>query len=213
MSDEAKSIPVPDCAPLKLGSQIRIWPPVVLAPMAGVTNYPYRKICNDYGAGLCVSEMVSSRGILEGSAKTKHLAQFHTDERPRSMQIFGADPEAMGSATAKVCDEYDVDHIDINFGCPVPKVTRKGMGAAALLNLENFRQVVGAVVKNADPVPVTIKVRLGMNDDRHTYVEAGRVAEGEGCQWIALHARTAAQMYSGQAVSYTHLTLPTTPYV
>lgn len=189
----------PECGALSLGRKVKVWPPVVLAPMAGVTNYPYRKICNDYGAGLCVSEMVSSRGILEGSAKTKQLAQFGPDERPRSMQIFGCEPEAMGRATGTVCDEFGVDHIDINFGCPVPKVTRKGMGAAALLNLENFRRVVGAVVKSADPIPVTIKVRLGMDDDYHTYVEAGRVAEGEGCQWIALHARTAKQMYSGKA--------------
>ena len=135
-----------------------------------------------------------SRGILEGSAKTKQLAQFGPDERPRSMQIFGCEPEAMGRATGTVCDEFGVAHIDMNFGCPVPKVTRKGMGAAALLNLENFRRVVGAVVKSADPIPVTIKVRLGMDDDYHTYVEAGSVDEGEGCQWIALHARTSKQM-------------------
>jgi len=167
--------------------------------MAGVTNYPYRKICNDYGAGLCVSEMISSRGILEGSEKTWHLAHFGPDEKPRSIQIFGCDPDAMGKAAQRVLERLQVDHIDINFGCPVPKVTRKGMGAAAPLDADNFRRVVRSVVRAADPVPVTIKVRLGMNDDRHTYLLAGRVAEEEGCRWIALHARTAKQMYSGQA--------------
>lgn len=185
--------------PLRLSDAISVWPPVVLAPMAGVTNYPYRKICNEYGAGLCVSEMVSSRGILEGSEKTWQLAHFGPDERPRSIQIFGADPHAMEEAARRVRDRLNVDHIDINFGCPVPKVTRKGMGAAVPLDTDNFRRVVRAVVRGADPLPVTIKVRLGMNDDRHTHLEAGRVAEGEGCRWIALHARTAAQMYAGQA--------------
>ncbi len=196
MTNELK---VPAAAPLALGSRISIWPPVVLAPMAGVTNYPYRKICNDFGAGLCVSEMISSRGILEGSRKTWELAHFGPDERPRSLQIFGCDPDAMRDATRAARDRLDLDHIDINFGCPVHKVTRKGMGAAALLNLNNFQRVVRSVVRAADPVPVTIKVRLGMDDERHTFLDAGRVAEGEGCSWIALHARTAGQMYSGRA--------------
>ncbi len=184
--------------PLALGAA-RIWPPVVLAPMAGVTNYPYRKICNSFGAGLCVSEMVSSRGILEGSEKTWHLAHFGSEESPRSIQIFGCDPVAMGEAARRIRCELDVDHIDLNFGCPVPKVTRKGMGAAAPLDLDNFARVVREVVREADPLPVTLKTRLGMDDDRHTYLEAGRVAEAEGCSWIALHARTAKQMYSGVA--------------
>ena len=195
----AKAVKALTAAPLTLGAKISVWPPVVLAPMAGVTNFPYRSICNDFGAGLCVSEMVSARGILEGSRKTWRLAHFGKDERPRSLQIFGCDPDAMREATRAVCDELQLDHLDINFGCPVPKVTRKGMGAAAVLSLDNFRRVVRAVVKAAEPVPVTIKVRLGMTDERHTYLDAGRVAEGEGCSWIALHARTARQMYSGRA--------------
>ena len=186
-------------APIQLGPKIRIWPPVVLAPMAGVTNYPYRKICRDYGAGLCVSEMVSSRGILEGHDRTWRLAQFGADEWPRSIQIFGCDPFAMGESATRLRDELDVDHIDINFGCPVQKITRKGMGAAAVVDSENFRKVVRAVVRSADPIPVTIKVRIGMSDDIVTFREAGRVAEGEGCAYIALHGRTAKQMYSGKA--------------
>jgi nifR3 family TIM-barrel protein len=143
--------------------------------------------------------MVSSRGILEGSDRTWKLAQFGEGERPRSIQIFGCEPRSMGESARKLRDGLDVDHIDINFGCPVPKVTRKGMGAAAVVDTENFRQVVRAVVKAADPVPVTIKVRLGMREDLFTFREAGEVAEGEGCAYIALHGRTARQMYSGKA--------------
>lgn len=184
--------------PIPLGP-MRIWPPVVLAPMAGVTNYPYRKICRDYGAGLCVSEMVSSRGILAGHDKTWHLAQFGADERPRSIQIFGCDPLAMGESVRRLRGELGVDHVDVNFGCPVHKVTRKGMGAAAPLDAENFRNVVASVVRAAGPIPVTIKVRLGMDEGRLTYLLAGRVAQEEGCAYIALHGRTAAQMYSGKA--------------
>jgi nifR3 family TIM-barrel protein len=167
--------------------------------MAGVTNYPYRKICNDHGAGLCVSEMISSRGILEGGRRTWKLAWFGPEERPRSIQIFGCKPQEMGEAARVIRSELDVDHIDINFGCPVPKVTKKGMGAAALLDAQNCRQVVRAVVRAVEPVPVTIKVRVGLDDERVTFREAGRIAEGEGCAWIALHARTARQMYSGRA--------------
>ncbi len=193
------TLPSARFAPIPLGPEIRIWPPVVLAPMAGVTNYPYRKICKDYGAGLCVSEMVSSRGILEGHDRTWKLAQFGLGERPRSIQIFGCDPIAMGESATRLREELDIDHIDINFGCPVPKITRKGMGAAAVVDSQNFRKVVRAVVRAAEPVPVTIKVRIGMSDDLITFREAGRVAEGEGCAYIALHGRTAKQMYSGKA--------------
>jgi nifR3 family TIM-barrel protein len=184
---------------IPLGPRLRIWPPVVLAPMAGVTNYPYRKICRDYGAGLCVSEMVSSRGILAGHDRTWRLAQFGDEERPRSIQIFGCDATAMGESARILRGELDVDHIDINFGCPVPKLTRKGMGAAAVLDLANFKDVVRSVVRAADPVPVTIKVRLGMDESRLTFRDAGAVAEGEGCAYIALHGRTARQLYSGKA--------------
>ena len=185
--------------PLELGPKIRIWPPVVLAPMAGVTNYPYRKICSEQGAGLCVSEMVSSRGILEGHRGTWRLVHFGDEERPRSIQIFGCDPDRMGEAARRLIGELDVDHIDINFGCPVPKLVKRGMGAAVPADPQNCRQVVRAVVRAAGPVPVTIKVRLGLDDDCLTYELAGRVAEDEGCQWIAVHGRTARQMYSGKA--------------
>ncbi len=184
---------------LKLGPAIRLWPPVVLAPMAGVTNYPYRKICYRFGAGLCVSEMVSARGILDGHRNTWRLAHFGEKERPRSIQIFGCDPATMGEAARRLTAELGVDHIDINFGCPVRKLTKKGMGAAAPEDSDNCRRVVRAVVSAADPVPVTIKVRLGLEDDRLTFLDAGRIAQEEGCAWITVHGRTARQMYSGKA--------------
>ena len=185
--------------PLQLGPALAIWPPVVLAPMAGVTSYPFRRICRRHGAGLCVSEMVSSRGILDRHRATWRLVQFGAEERPRSIQIFGCDPHAMGEAARRLRDELEVDHIDINFGCPVRKLVRKGMGAAVPANPEICRSVVRAVVRGADPVPVTIKVRLGLDEERLTFRDAGRIAEDEGCRWIAVHGRTARQMYSGRA--------------
>ncbi len=185
--------------PLQLGPKLKIWPPVVLAPMAGVTNYPYRKICSRLGAGLCVSEMVSSRGILEGHRGTWKLVHFAESERPRSIQIFGGDPVAMGESARRLKDELDVDHIDINFGCPVKKLVNKGMGAAVPTDPVNCRAVVRAVVKAVDPLPVTIKVRLGIDDDTLTYLDAGRIAQEEGCSWITVHGRTVRQMYSGKA--------------
>ena len=186
-------------APLRLGPSLRVWPPVVLAPMAGVTNYPFRKICYRFGAGLCVSEMVSARGILEGHRGTWRLAHFGASERPRSIQIFGCDPVAMGESARRLRDELGVDHIDINFGCPVAKLTRKGMGAATPEDRENCRAVVRAVVRAADPVPVTVKVRLGLDEHRLTFLEVGQIAADEGCAWITVHGRTARQMYSGKA--------------
>ncbi|HBO52803.1 MAG TPA: tRNA dihydrouridine synthase DusB, partial [Planctomycetes bacterium] len=170
-----------------MGSNLTIWPPVVLAPMAGVTNYPYRKICSELGAGLCVSEMVSSRGILEGHRGTWKLVHFAETERPRSIQIFGGDPVAMGESARRLKDELQVDHIDINFGCPVKKLVNKGMGAAVPTNPENCRAVVRAVVEAVDPLPVTIKVRLGIDDENLTFLDAGRIAQEEGCSWITVH--------------------------
>jgi nifR3 family TIM-barrel protein len=167
--------------------------------MAGVTNYPYRKICREFGAGLCVSEMVSCLGLLEGGMRTWKIAQFGPDENPRSIQIFGRDPAKVGEATTRLRENLGVDHIDINFGCPVPKMLSKGLGAAAVVDGVNFRRTVHAVVKAAGSVPVSIKVRLGIDEEHFTFREAGRVAEGEGCAYIALHARTARQMYSGKS--------------
>ena len=183
--------------PLVLGP-LAIWPPVVLAPMAGVTNYPFRSLCRAFGAGLYVSEMITARGFLEGNARTHLLASAGPDERPRSVQVYGSDPDAIGEMVRRLAAEA-VDHIDINFGCPVPKVTRHGGGSAIPVKPRLMARLVGAAVRGAAGVPVTVKVRKGIDDGLLTYLDAGRVAEAEGAAAIGLHARTAAQLYAGEA--------------
>ena len=185
-------------APLQVGP-LEVWPPVVLAPMAGVTNAQFRRLCRRYGAGLYVSEMVNARGLIEGGAKSWHLASFDADETPRSIQLYGTDPITMSDAVHRLIDEGRVDHIDLNFGCPVRKVTRHGGGSALPLKPRLLAAVISATVKAAGPVPVTVKVRKGIDDDLLTYLDAGRVAQDSGAAAIALHARTASQLYSGRA--------------
>ncbi len=184
--------------PVRIGG-IEVWPPVVLAPMAGVTNYPFRDVCRRFGAGLYVSEMINARPLVDGRGKTLKLADFGPGETPRSLQLYGTDPHYVAEAVMLLVDEGRIDHLDMNFGCPVPKVTRKGGGAAIPLKTNLFRNIVRAAVKHAQKVPVTIKFRLGINDDHLTYLTAGRVAEEEGCAAVGLHARTAAQLYHGSA--------------
>jgi nifR3 family TIM-barrel protein len=185
-------------APLYYGP-LRVDPPVVLAPMAGVTNAPFRRLCRRFGAGLYVSEMITARALVEGNAKTHKLAEFAPDEKPRSLQLYGVDPHYVGEAVAWLVGEGRVDHIDLNFGCPVPKVTRRGGGAAIPLRPRLLRAIVRAATGHAGGVPVTLKFRLGVDDAHETFLEAGRIAEGEGCAAVALHARTAAQLYDGEA--------------
>jgi nifR3 family TIM-barrel protein len=184
--------------PVRIGS-LTIWPPVVLAPMAGVTNYPFRFVCKQFGAGLYVSEMINARPLVDGREKTLKLADFGPGESPRSLQLYGTDPYYVSEAVKRLVDEGRIDHLDMNFGCPVPKVTRKGGGAAIPLRPNLLRKIVRAAVSNAKDVPVTIKFRLGINLDYLTYLTAGRVAEDEGCAAVGLHARTAAQLYHGHA--------------
>ena len=178
---------------------LSVWPPVVLAPMAGVTNWPFRMICRRFGAGLYVSEMVTARPLVEGRAKTLMLAEFGEDESPRSLQLYGVDPHYVGEAVKWLVGEGRVDHIDMNFGCPVPKVTRKGGGSAIPAKPRLLSKIVRAAVQNAGEIPVTIKFRMGIDDSLLTYEDAGRIAEQEGCAAVALHARTAAQLYDGEA--------------
>jgi nifR3 family TIM-barrel protein len=185
-------------APLVYGP-LRVDPPVVLAPMAGVTNAPFRRLCRRFGAGLYVSEMITARALVEGNVRTHRLAEFAPDEKPRSLQLYGVDPQYVGEAVAWLVGEGQVDHIDLNFGCPVPKVTRRGGGAAIPLRPRLLRAIVRAAVGHAGAVPVTIKFRIGVDDDHPTWLDAGRIAEGEGCVAVALHARTAAQLYDGDA--------------
>jgi nifR3 family TIM-barrel protein len=183
--------------PLRLGP-ITVWPPVVLAPMAGVTNAAFRSLCRGFGAGLYVSEMITARGLLEGNARTRLLASSAPDEKPRSVQLYGSDPDVVGDAARLLVDE-GVDHLDLNFGCPAAKITRQGGGAAIPVRPRLLGRIVGAAVHGAGAVPVTVKMRTGIDDDLLTFREAGRVAEDAGAAAVGLHARTAAQLYAGDA--------------
>ena len=184
--------------PLEIGP-IRCAMPVVLAPMAGVTNAPFRSLCREFGAALYVSEMVSARGLVERHDKTKRLADFADDEPVRSIQLYGTDPDVMGAAVSQLVREERVDHIDLNFGCPARKVTRHGGGAVLPVRRRLFAHVVSAAVDSAGSVPVTVKMRVGIDDDHTTFLDAGRAAEDAGAAAVALHARTAQQLYAGDA--------------
>ncbi|MBW2245217.1 MAG: tRNA dihydrouridine synthase DusB [Deltaproteobacteria bacterium] len=185
-------------APLRIGP-LEVASPIVLAPMAGVTNAPFRNLCRKFGGGLFVSEMITARALVEGNAKSHKLADFAPDENPRSLQLYGVDPKSMAEATAWLVGEGRVDHIDLNFGCPVRKVTRKGGGAAIPARPALLAKIVRAVVKSAEAVPVTIKFRIGIDERLTTFLDTGRIGEQEGCAAVALHARTAAQLYDGEA--------------
>lgn len=212
--------------PLRIGDLV-VDPPMVLAPMAGVTNAAFRVLCREQAqypasggfqaaprpaataessegarvAGLYVCEMVTSRGIVEGDQTTRSMLVFDSAEPIRSVQLYGVDPIHIGEATRILCAEYGVRHVDLNFGCPVPKVTRRGGGAALPWKRGLLADILRAAVTAAEPygVPVTCKTRMGIDSDHLTYLEAGRIAEDSGCAAIALHGRTAAQHYSGTA--------------
>lgn len=183
---------------LRIGP-LEVSPPVVLAPMAGITNVAFRRLCREYGAGLYVSEMITTRALVERNAKTMKLIQFAPDERPRSIQLYGVDPDVVGRAVAMIVEEDLADHIDLNFGCPVPKVTRRGGGSALPYRRPLLEAILRAATKAAGPIPVTMKTRLGIDGDHLTYLDAGRIAEDAGIAAFALHGRTAADMYAGQA--------------
>ncbi len=182
----------------KIGN-IPVWPPVVLAPMAGVTNAPFRTLCREFGAGLYVSEMITARGLVEGHLKTRRLSHFSPEENPRSIQLYGTEPVSMYEAVRILVSEDRVDHVDLNFGCPMPKVTRKGGGAALPLKPKLLASIVKAAIDAAESIPVTLKFRVGTDDEHQTFLDTGRIAEDLGAASIALHARTAEQLYSGEA--------------
>ncbi len=185
---------------LVLGS-LRVATPVVLAPMAGITNAAYRRLCREQGAGLYVCEMITSRGIVERDETTMSMLVFDELEDVRSVQLYGTDPVYVGKAAEILCSEYGVAHIDLNFGCPVPKVTRKGGGGALPWKRRLLGDILTSAVKAAEPydVPVTMKTRKGIDDDHLTYLDAGRIAQESGAAAIALHGRTVSQAYSGTA--------------
>ena len=189
---------VPQAATLRIG-QLPVEPPVVLAPMAGITNSPFRRLCKEYGGGLYVSEMITTRALVERDPETMRLIEFAPDESPRSLQLYGVDPAVVREAVTILVAEDRADHVDLNFGCPVPKVTRRGGGAALPWKRDQLRAVLRAAVTAAGPLPVTMKMRIGLDEGHHTYLEAGRIAEEEGVSAVALHGRTAAQAYSGTA--------------
>ena len=180
---------------------LRVETPVVLAPMAGITNAAYRRLCAELGAGLYVCEMITSRGLVERDSTTVQMLVFDELEKVRSVQLYGTDPVYVGRAAEILCAEYGVAHIDLNFGCPVPKVTRKGGGGALPWKRGLLAEILTAAVAAAAPydVPVTMKTRKGLDDDHLTYLDAGRIAQETGCAAIALHGRTVQQAYSGQA--------------
>ncbi|MGU3432281.1 tRNA dihydrouridine synthase DusB [Actinomycetes bacterium M1A6_2h] len=192
---------------LQIGS-LELRSPVVLAPMAGVTNVAFRTLCRELEieragstSGLYVCEMVTARALVERQPATLHMTTFAPEESPRSLQLYTVDPDTTYDAAKMIVDENMADHIDMNFGCPVPKVTRKGGGAALPYKRSLFGRIVAAAVKATEgtSVPVTVKFRIGIDDEHHTHLDAGRIAAGEGAAAVALHARTAAQRYSGTA--------------
>jgi nifR3 family TIM-barrel protein len=189
--------------PLRLGG-LTVDPAVVLAPMAGITNPAFRTLCREFGAGLYVCEMITTRALVERSEKTLQMVRATPEEKAAfSVQLYGVDPVTVGRAVQMLVDEGVAGtrpaHIDLNFGCPVPKVTRKGGGAALPWRRRLFARIVRAAVTAAGDVPVTVKTRVGIDDEHVTYLEAGRIAQDEGAAAITLHGRTADQLYSGTA--------------
>ncbi|MBL1289470.1 tRNA dihydrouridine synthase DusB [Streptomyces sp. NPDC057067] len=195
MTTLAPSLPL-----LRIGPHT-VQPPVVLAPMAGITNAPFRTLCREFsgGKGLFVSEMITTRALVERNEKTMQLIHFDASETPRSIQLYGVDPVTVGKAVRMIVDEDLADHIDLNFGCPVPKVTRKGGGSALPYKRPLLRAILREAVAEAGDLPVTIKMRKGIDDDHMTYLDAGRIAVEEGITAVALHGRTTAQHYGGTA--------------
>lgn len=185
---------------LKLGP-ITVTTPVVLAPMAGITNTAFRRLCREYGGGLYVNEMVTARALVERRPESLRIIKHEPDEVPRSVQLYSVDPLTTGEAVRMLVDEDRADHIDLNFGCPVPKVTRKGGGSALPWKIRLFESIVATAVKQASRanIPVTVKMRKGVDEDHLTYIQAGQVARDAGVAAVALHGRTARQHYSGQA--------------
>lgn len=189
-------------------ARFEVSPPVVLAPMAGITNQAFRKLCREFGAGLYVSEMVTSRALVNRNPETIRMVTPDLDEKIKSIQLYGVDPQVMGAAVRLLIEENRADHIDINMGCPVPKVTKKGGGAALPWKKDLFSEIIKTAVNTANEttkalgqkqVPITVKMRIGIDEQHKTFIEASKTAAEAGVAWVALHGRTASQMYSGKA--------------
>lgn len=194
------SVP-PIIKPVDLGP-VHVETPVVLSPMAGVTNWPFRVICESYGPdGLYVAEMITARALVARNPKALRLCHFAPSENIRSLQLYGVNPTIVEQAAKIVIDENMADHVDLNFGCPVPKVTRRGGGSALPWKMDLFREIIQRVVKVCDAanVPVTAKIRVGIDHEHETFLEAGHIAQEEGCKAVTLHARTTAEYYGGHS--------------
>jgi len=186
--------------PLRLGEHIAVDPPVVLAPLAGITNVAFRRLCREYGAGLYICEMITSQALVMRNPKTMRMVSFAADESPRSIQLYGVDPAVIAKAVRMIVEDDLADHVDLNFGCPVPKVTRRGGGAALPWRINLFDDLVSAAVRAADgQLPVTVKMRLGIDREHLTYRDAALRAQDAGVAYVALHGRSAADYYSGEA--------------
>jgi tRNA-dihydrouridine synthase B len=183
-------------APLRIGPH-EIWPPIVLAPMSGVTNRTLRALYKPFGFGLTVTEFVSSNALQYGNRRTMEMIDQHGLERPVSTQLWGSDPELMAYA-ARLVRECGADIVDINFGCPAPKVTKTAGGSACLRDVDRCEAILRAVVRAVD-CPVTVKMRLGWSEDQMVFVEVAKRAQAVGVQAVTLHARTARQFYKGSA--------------
>ncbi|MCI8628410.1 MAG: tRNA dihydrouridine synthase DusB [Firmicutes bacterium] len=170
---------------------------IFLAPMAGVTDLPFRILCKEMGCGMVYSEMVSAKGIWYNNENTKKLLTVEQKERPTAVQLFGSQPEIM-SAMAKKIEQYDIDIIDINMGCPAPKIVKNGEGSALTKNPELVGEIIKAMV-STQKKPVTIKIRKGFDEKHINAVEIAKVAERNGAAAIAVHGRTREQYYSGKA--------------
>jgi nifR3 family TIM-barrel protein len=186
--------------PLKLGP-LTIDTPVVLAPMAGITNKAFRRLCREYGGGLYVAEMVTSRALVERNRESMRIISHDEDEKVRSVQLYGVDPKTVGAAVRMLVEEDRADHIDLNFGCPVPKVTRRGGGSALPWKTDLFTAIIQTATREAGRggIPLTIKMRKGIDEDHLTYIDAGKIARDAGVAAVALHGRTTSQFYSGEA--------------
>lgn len=184
--------------PLQLGP-LTVDVPVVLAPMAGVTNKSFRTLCREYGGGLYVTEMVTARALVERRPESLRIIDHDPHETPRSIQIYGVDAVNVGKAVRMVAQEDRADHIDLNFGCPVPKVTKRGGGSALPWKTDLFRAIIRTAVREAGEIPVTVKMRIGIDGEHQTFLDAGRMARDEGIAAVALHGRTLEQHYSGHA--------------
>lgn len=198
---DAKPTSAVRIAPVDLGP-VHVETPVVLSPMAGVTNWPFRVLCEEYGLdGLYVAEMITARALVARNPKALRLCRFAPGERIRSLQLYGVNPVIVEQAARIVVDEDMADHVDLNFGCPVPKVTRRGGGSALPWKTDLFREIIQRVVRVCGEanIPVTAKIRVGIDHDHETFHEAGHIAQEEGCKAVTLHARTTAEYYGGHS--------------